>query len=102
MEALIGLLGVIVLVFVVVCYSAFSWGFVFFKFWGWFVLPVFTFLPAINFWQALGLILVTNVISRNYSVMKEELIDEGKSWFMLVCSPWLTLLIAFVIKSIWL
>jgi hypothetical protein len=102
MEALFGFLAILVIFFLIISYTALSWGFVLFKFWVWFILPIFTTLPTLNYWQAVGLMLVSSLIVRHTTSIKDEFIDEGKTWFVIVSSPWLTLAAAWVVKSIWL
>lgn len=51
-------LGVVALLVIVLIYSSLSWGFVLFKFYGWFLIPVFTQLPAINCWKSVGLMFI--------------------------------------------
>jgi hypothetical protein len=72
-------------------YDTLAWGLVLFKFWGWFVLPVFVTLPILTFVQALGLMLVIGLF-KNHKVqtIKKQYRDSTGSnlyWWM----PWLTL-----------
>jgi len=103
MEAILALLGVLVLVGILISYSAVSWGFVLFKYWSWFVLPVFPELPTINFIQAMGLMLVIGLFrSVSDGNIKDEYKDSNKTWGIAIFSPWLTLAFAWIIKSIWM
>ena len=103
MEAIAAVIGIILILGVLISYSAVSWGWVLFKYWGWFVLPVFPELPAINFVQAMGLMLVIGLF-KNVSDgnIKDEYKDSSKTWGVIIFAPWLTLVFAWIVKSIWM
>jgi hypothetical protein len=77
-------------------YSTLSWGFVFFKFWNWFVLPVFSSLPVLTYVGATGLMFVVGLFQLNRSFPKETDKQMQVTGFFL--NPWLTLLLAYLIK----
>jgi hypothetical protein len=86
-------------------YDMFSWGFVFYKFWYWFVLPVFNThtvlnmvnpLPEITFYQSIGLVCFTMLIShRNVYLVKKEYKDETTSTIINIISPWIIFIIGW-------
>lgn len=82
-------------------YSSFAWGFVLYKFYTWFVLPVFTSFPVINVWEAIGLMLVISLFKSNTtSLIKDEYRDtKTENWGTFI-TPWLLLLIGWVVGSI--
>lgn len=99
MEILISVFGVIALLTVIVMYNTFSWGFVCFKFWNWFVLPVFTTLPVITFWQAIGIMFfITLFKNQSTTVVKKEYKDQNSEIVMYLIAPWLLLLIGYFFK----
>ena len=97
-----GIFVVIVFVVVVVgllVYSTVSWGVVLFKFWGWFVLPVFVTLPTLTFVQALGLMFVIGLFHNQLAT--HEIKDEYKKnkngqSLQFIIAPWITLLIGYL------
>jgi hypothetical protein len=77
MEALIGFLGTLAVLGIFIIYNSFSWGFVLYKFYYWFLLPVFTSLPLIDFYQAVGLMLFISLFKVHITNIKTE--KEGKT-----------------------
>lgn len=72
-------------------YDTLAWGLVLFKFWGWFMLPVFVTLPALTFIQALGLMFVIGLFkNHNTQFIKKKYKDETLSNTYLYM-PWVTL-----------
>lgn len=55
MEAIVGILVIIGIIFGSVLYGTLAWGFVLYKFWYWFLIPSFPDIPEITFVQAMGL-----------------------------------------------
>ena len=84
-------------------YDTLIWGLVLYKFWGWFVLPVFVTLPAITFVQAVGLMLVVGLFKSNFiGEVKKEYADQSKTWATIIILPWVTLFFGWLAYSIWL
>jgi len=84
---------------VLLVYNALSWGFVTFKFWTWFVLPVFVTLPALTFLQAVGLwVFITLFQNQTMPTVKKEYRDETANTIMPIVAPWLVFAIGFLIK----
>lgn len=86
-------------------YFSFSYGLVLFKFWYWFLLPVFTTLPHIDFYSAVGLVLFISILKSNKgsNTIKDEYVDNKKkneNIFNLILSPWIILLTGWIIKLI--
>lgn len=102
MEALVAILLVILLLGAIMSYASLSWGWVLYKYWGWFILPVFTDAPTINYWQAVGLMLVIGLFNRSTSIIKDEYTDNSKMWGHLILGPWIALFIAWIIRSVWI
>ena len=102
MEGFILLIGAVIFLVAVivgsVVYESFSWGFVCFKFWGWFVLPVFTTLPHITFWQAIGLMFFISLFKalnyNSYNHSKDKEFEKVKLTSSLI-APWITLLVGY-------
>jgi hypothetical protein len=87
-----------------ILYSAAAWGFVFYKFYYWFVLSVFTGLPLpyINLSQAIGLYLMVSLIK---NLPARELKEENyansaiKDLGVSIVLPWVVLLIGWLVMS---
>src|SRR5258706_14116582 len=103
MEYLFGLLVALSFVALVVLYDSMSCGFVLFKFYGWFVLPVVYFAPHITYWQAIGLMFVI-ALFKNHSIpeLNEEHYKYVKAQRILgaLLNPWMTLVIGWFVKLI--
>lgn len=65
----------------IMAYGAFAWGYVLYKFWQWFLLPVFPTLPHISISQAVGLMIVVQLFDKNIpQVLNGELVNsDGKN-----------------------
>lgn len=84
---------------IVIIYFAFSWGFVLFKLWGWFILPVFPMLPFITLWQAVGLSMFVDLFKNHTShTYKEDPDRKNSATINGIISPWLMLLLAWFVK----
>lgn len=97
-EALITLIGALGLLTGIILYSTLSWGYVCFKFWYWFILPVFTELPHCTFWQCVGLMFFISLF-RNQGAKKSDSNKQDINWGLLIISPWLTLLVAYLFSG---
>lgn len=96
---LLVLMGAAVVVALIV-YTDLCWGFVCFKFWYWFLLPVFPALPRVDFWQCVGLYLFISLFHNHIQVsIKKEYKDESAAWMVFVM-PWLVLLFGWILKLI--
>jgi len=102
MEILITLLAIAIVAILVFIYSSFSWGFVVYKFWGWFLLPVFPQLPHITFWQAVGLSFVISLFKGTQTSIKSEYKEANSDLCKTIITPWVTLIIAYFIYSIFM
>jgi hypothetical protein len=87
---------IIIFVLAVFIYDTVMWGWVLLQFWGWFVLPVFPELPALDFGQAVGLMLVIGLFkSVSGQVIKSEYKESWGSWLILAL-PWITLIFGWL------
>lgn len=98
MESLMMLVGAIVIIPALLIYHSMSWGYVMYKFWYWFLLPVFPNMPHIVFWQAVGLYLFTSFFKNHATTpsIKDEFIESDNSRLMSLLYPWLTILIGLL------
>lgn len=82
-------------------YIILSCGFLLYKAYYWFILPVFTNLPTISFSQAIGLTLFITVSRLSVkSELKEEYYKDEKNirTWMALLAPWIFLGLAWVVK----
>lgn len=104
MEIFIAGIFIVVLFAAALLYSAFSWGFVTFKFWYWFILPIFPALPHVTFYQSVGLFLFINLfqVSTKKATKEPEKTDNENRGELIgtMLAPWLTLLIGYCIYLI--
>jgi hypothetical protein len=98
MEALIIILGTIAVIPAILFYTSLSWGFVVFKFYGWFILSIFPQLPQISILYFIGIMFFLSALFHRENVsIKKEYTDKTGAWTMLIISPWLTLLCGSVL-----
>lgn len=102
---ILAILFVFLLVLGAMIYGSFSWGFVCFKFWYWFILPIFPSLPSLTFYQCVGLFFfiglfnISNVNSFNYNKTDEQRNNELAGSIL---APWLTLVIGWLIGTMFI
>jgi hypothetical protein len=100
---LLALLGFLALAFVLLMYGSLSWGYALYKFWYWFVIPVFPGLPEINFWHAVGLFLFIGFFRiGDGQVIKKEYKDNTTGAIVSIIAPWFTLFVGWLIYSLFM
>ena len=101
MEALIALIGGIGLASLLIIYGAFSWGYVVYQFYGWFVLTSLPDLPHFNITQFIGFTLFLRAIMPTTSVyIKDEYINKTNQAISNFLGPWIILSFGWLIKLI--
>jgi hypothetical protein len=91
----------LLLVGLFVMYSSFSWGFVASKFYGWFILTSFPTLPQFTVLQFVGFLLFVGVMTHKSSTfIKEEYKDTTTEFTLLLFSPWVSLIIGWMVYGI--
>ena len=97
METIGILVAVIIAIVGLTIYSALSWGLVMFKFYTWFILPVFITLPEITYLQAVGLALFATLLKTHVvDTIKDEYKDKNKAWIDMIY-PWMSLFLGWLI-----
>jgi hypothetical protein len=97
MQALLALIGGLTLIVGTVLYNVLSWGYVCYKFWSWYVTPVFTDLPIVEFWQAVGLMFFISLFKNHSSIsIKSEFQDKSSSITSFIINPWILLVIGYL------
>jgi hypothetical protein len=94
--------GIVILAAIVfalaLLYGSLSWGLVMYKFWYWFILPVFPSLPQITFVQAVGLMFFIGLFKGvETQVLKKEYKDETTASIAAIVAPWLTLIVGYLV-----
>jgi hypothetical protein len=97
MEIILASLLVILIIAVVITYSVFSWGVVLYKFWYWFLIPVFTGLPEISYYAAVGLVFVVSLFKTTMPSLKKEVTDTKVTTINFFINPWIVLLIGYLV-----
>lgn len=106
-----GVLLAVVIIAVVfaflVFYGALSWGFVFYKFWEWFLIPAFalTFpevvIHQITFPLAVGLLFIVSLFrNQDSQIIKDEYKNTTATTWGVLLAPWVTLFIGWLVKSV--
>ena len=79
-------------------YGALSWGFVCWKFWYWFLLPVFPQLPQITFLQAVAIMVFMGLFrGQPTQVIKLEYTNPKLFNIISILGPWLSLCVGWFI-----
>jgi len=100
MEILIAILGILAVLGVMLLYGGFSWGWVVYKFYYWFIFATFTGLPDINYWQAIGIGLFISLFKGgSHQVIKKEYVDQS-STYVTWLGPWIVLFVGWMFKHI--
>jgi len=100
-EILVTIILIVVLLGIGVLYGAASWGLVMYKFWYWFLLPVFPSLPHVTFAHAVGLAVFVGLFHTVQSqVIKKEYKDETQGMVLAIIAPWVTLVFGWLIHLV--
>jgi hypothetical protein len=98
LEGLLMLLGGLALIVLAIFYGALTHGLVLWKFWYWFLLPVFPALPVVTFIQCVGLMVFIGLFRHADSqVIKKEYKDEALSNTIPIILPWIVLGIGYFV-----
>jgi hypothetical protein len=89
-------LGEITLILISFIYAVIAGGFVFLKFYNWFILPVFKTLPTITYTQAMGLLIFITCILKPLSTKNKDK-DITKYYVELAIVPWLILALGYLV-----
>jgi len=101
MEIILGILAVIFIIVFIISYSTLIYSFIVYKFWYWFLLPVFTTLPEINYVQALGISLFISLFkNHSSSVIKDEYKDKNQTFSNFFLTPLIILLFGWIVYNI--
>jgi hypothetical protein len=101
MEILVTLLGGISLLLVVILYGSFSWGFVTYTFYNWFVLTSIPELPVFSLVQFIGFNIFINAFIRSSpSYIKDEHKEKVTEYTMTILGPWIILCLGWFVKVI--
>lgn len=99
---LVAVIGAFGLVFLLLMYGALSWGFVMFKFYNWFLLPVFVTLPTITFIQSIGVMMFIGLFCRYAGEgLKDDYKDKTSQMTTAILAPWVTLFAGWLVTAIW-
>ena len=94
-------IGGITLISLFFIYNIFAWGFVFYKFYHWFILPVFTNLPVITFINAVGISIFTTMLNRNNQINQTKTSEiEYSNAFTNIALPFAVLGIGWIVYVI--
>jgi hypothetical protein len=97
-EAIGLVIGMFFVIGLVVAYSAMSWGFVLYKFWYWFLLPVFPNLPHITFLLAIGLMMFVDLFKTHAATaIKDEFRDKNTEIISNIIAPWIVFVVGYFV-----
>ena len=103
MKILAIIIGSILLIFGLLIYTTFAWGFVASIIYGWFVLPIFPDAPTLNWLELAGLMFVVRCfIHPPNDQIKDEYKDNTSSMITGLILPWTLLFGAWLFKIIFL
>jgi hypothetical protein len=101
LEAFLLIIGGLAVIALALLYGAFAWAFVMYKFWYWFLLPVFTTLPQVTLVQCVGLMMFIGLFNTAipYIPKKEYRDDSSRSWAVFLAPP-VVLLLGWLVKIV--
>ena len=97
--AIFDFIGVMVLA---LCYAALSWGFVMYKFWGWFIPMAFPTIaiPHLLYYQAIALVVFLDVVkATSTQKIKEEYTDKTAGAIIAIIAPWIVLGVGYFVYA---
>lgn len=103
METLLTVIFAAILIGGLLLYSSFVWGLVCYKFWYWFLIPVFPDLPLLTYWKAVGLLFFISLFKNTITSDKKRTTNEeaiayiaelAKTVFL---TPWVTLGMGYLV-----
>ena len=88
----------IIISFIGLTYRVFSWGFVIFNIWNWFIISLVN--KPIEYVEAMGIILIISFLKLIDKPTMFELSNETKNEhiFTMIIAPWMCLYFAYLIK----
>lgn len=97
---MIVLLLALLLIPIMVIYSAFSWGYVASIIYTWFILPTFPDAPTLLWWELAGIMFFINCFVHESAkdTIKKEYKEEYSGLIGVIIHPWLVLLGAWIFK----
>ena len=99
---LVGILGFIGVMALALCYTALSWGFVTYKFWGWFLPIAFPTIaiPHLLYYQGIALIMFLDLLkATSTQKIKKEYTDETAGAIISVITPWVVLAVGYFVYA---
>ncbi len=97
MEVILVIFGLIVFIGGIILYEGFVWGFVTYKFYYWFGLPIIPELPHFNYMECVSLFLVLSLFKNHHiDNIKKEYKDETNGIIQALLAPWISLFIGWL------
>jgi hypothetical protein len=99
---IVAILGIAAVNGLALCYGALSWGFVTYKFWGWFLPIAFPTiaLPHLLYYQAIALIMFLDLFKiSSTQVIKKEYREETTQAMIAVIAPWIVLGVGYFVYA---
>lgn len=88
----------LIIFLIIVPYILFSYGYLTFKCYTWFLLPIFPILPQLSMLQILGATIAINCI-KGIKISTEKQEDDLSYLAQLVLLPWFMFIIAYIIHQ---
>jgi hypothetical protein len=99
---IVAIFGIAVVTALALCYAALSWGFVAYKFWGWFIPIAFPTIaiPHLLYYQAIALIMFLDLFKTiPTQQIKKEYKDESAAAIVSVIAPWIVLGVGYFVYA---
>ena len=99
---IVAIFGIAVVTALALCCSALSWGFVTYKFWGWFLPIAFPSIaiPHLLYYQAIALIMFLDLFkTTNTQLIKKEYRDETTGAILQGIAPWIVLGVGYFVYA---
>ena len=99
---IVAIFGIAVVTALALCYAALSWGFVMYKFWGWFIPMAFPTIaiPHLLYYQAIALVVFLDVVkATSTQKIKEEYTDKTAGAIIAIIAPWIVLGVGYFVYA---
>lgn len=100
LEGLLLILGGVTLILLALLYGVFAWGYILWKFWYWFLLPVFPTMPNVTVIECVGLMLIITLFkTHSVQAIKKEYQDEKLSNAVSFLAPIIVFLVGWIVHT---
>jgi hypothetical protein len=103
MEVLLVIIGALAVLFFLLFYGIFAWGFVCFKFYHWFILPIFPISHELDYIQCVGIMFFISLFKNHgKDTYKEDEKKKKEALWSAMIMPWMFVLLGWLFTVIFM